>query len=341
MTEQPEQPEPSAPLPPKHSLVVDTADRIDKAVARHFPDAGRKQLARLFDDGAVKVKGKRAKKGDRVVPGDVIELAQTPLGDDALAPLPDPEAAARLVVLLERPEVIVVAKPAGMPSQPLRAGELGTAANAIAARYPECATISLSLRPNLVGPDLSASLAADPTQQRDRDPRDGGIVHRLDIGTSGALIAARTVGMYTALRAAFGTGLVEKHYLAIVEGRPVSRECIAPLAQRGKRAVVDETDGLAATTQFTVLNSSATHALVRCTGQTGRMHQVRAHLAHVGAPIVGDTLYGAAALPDDTGFFLHAERVTFPIGSERVTVTAPLPERFTAMLATTGLAVPT
>jgi len=299
------------PTEPVHVTAAETG-RIDKELARHFPHAGRRQLAQLFDDGCVRVRGKRAKKGDFVSPGDDIELSRTPASADDLRPAPDPAAAERITILLERPELVVIAKPAGMPSQPLRAGELGTAANALAHRYPECAAIGA-------------------------DPRDGGLVHRLDIGTSGALIAARTPETYAALRDAFGAGAVDKRYLAITEGRPVSRECDAPLAQRGKRVVVDHTDGLAAYTAFTVERASATHALVRCAAQTGRMHQIRAHLAYVGAPIAGDTLYGGQPLPDHDGFFLHGAELTFPLGAERIRVEAPLPERFTAALAACGL----
>jgi 23S rRNA pseudouridine1911/1915/1917 synthase len=286
--------------------------RVDKELTRHFPDAGRRQLAELFDDGCVRVGGKRAKKGDRVNTGDIIELTRTPVSGAAMRPVADPEAAANLVVLVERPELIAIAKAAGMPSQPLRAGELGTAANAIAARWPECAELG-------------------------DDPRDGGLVHRLDIGTSGVLVAARTQAVYRALRDAFGSGRVEKQYLAITCGRPVSRECEEPLAQRGKRVVIDHTDGLAASTQFTVEHASATHALVRCHARTGRMHQVRAHLAAVGSPIAGDTLYGGDELPGHDGFFLHAAQLVLPLDAERVVLEAPLPERFVRALAAVNL----
>ncbi len=284
-------------------LVVEEADRVDKALAKFFPDAGRRQLAQLFDDGCVRVAGKRAKKGDRVVAGDVIELSREPVHGDALRPAPDPDVA--LDILLERTDLVAVNKPAGIPSQPLRAGELGTVANAIVHRFPECVAIG-------------------------DDPRDGGLVHRLDIGTSGVLVAARTPETHRRLREAFGAGLVDKEYLAIVDGRPVSRDCDAPLAQRGKRVVVDHTDGLAAFTSFVVERATATHALVRCTAQTGRMHQVRAHLAHVGSPIVGDTLYGGS--PHEGGFFLHAEKLVLP-DHPVTTIIAPLPARFTAELA--------
>ena len=280
--------------------------RVDKALAAHFPDAGRRQLAELFDAGAIRVRGKRAKKGDRVAAGDIIELERTPVSGEALRPQPDPSLT--LDILVERPDWVAVNKPAGLPSQPLRAGELGTIANALAARFPECAAIG-------------------------DDPRDGGLVHRLDIGTSGVLIAARSPDAYARLREAFGSGQVEKHYLALTDQRPVSRECDAPLVQRGNHVAVDHTDGLAAYTQFLVERATASHALVRCIARTGRMHQVRAHLAHVGAPIAGDALYGGAALPGHEGFFLHAEKVTLP----DATIEAPLPARFSAALGAVGL----
>lgn len=286
-------------------VTVELADRVDKALARHYPEAGRRQLAELFADGCVRIKGKLVRKGDRVVPGEVIELARAPVWGDAMRPVADPDAAARLVVLVERADLIAIDKPAGMPSQPLRAGELGTVANAIAARWPECTAIG-------------------------DDPRDGGLVHRLDIGTSGVLVIARTAEAYRALRDAFGSGTIAKTYLAITDGRPVSRDSDAPLAQRGKRVVVDHTEGLSAYTSFVVERESPAHALVRCTAQTGRMHQVRAHLAHVGSPITGDTLYGGA--PAD-GFYLHAATMKLP----DLDLEAAMPERFATALVTFGL----
>jgi 23S rRNA pseudouridine1911/1915/1917 synthase len=293
-------------------VTADAADRADKVLARHFPDVGRRRLAELFDDGCVKIGGRRARKGDRVAAGDVLELTREPLAGEALRPAPDPAAAAQLAILVERPDLVVVAKPAGMPSQPLRAGELGTAANGIAARFPECAAIG-------------------------DDPRDGGLVHRLDIGTSGALVIARTEAAYRALRDALGAGAIDKQYLAITDGRPVARECEAPLAQRGRRAVVDHTDGLAAHTVFAVERAAGAHALVRCTARTGRMHQVRAHLAYAGAPIAGDALYGGAPLPGFDGFFLHAARIALPLADGPLVALAPEPERFALARAACGL----
>jgi 23S rRNA pseudouridine1911/1915/1917 synthase len=299
-------------------IVVETADRADKAVAKHFPEAGRRQLAELFDAGEVRIRGKRAKKGDRVAAGDEIELLREPVWGDALRPAPDPNVA--LDILLETPELVAVNKPAGVPSQPLRAGELGTIANGLAARFPECAAL---------GDDHHESRFAG------YDPRDGGLAHRLDIGTSGVLVAARTEASYRALRDAFGGGGVTKTYLAITDALPVSRECEEPLAQRGDHVAVDHTDGLPAHTMFSIVRAGDRHALVRCTASTGRMHQVRAHLAHVGAPITGDVLYKGLPLAGEAGFFLHA--ATFAIASMALTIEAPLPARFTAALAAVGL----
>ncbi|HEX4450613.1 MAG TPA: RluA family pseudouridine synthase [Kofleriaceae bacterium] len=288
----------------KHT--VDADDRADKALAKHFPEAGRRQLGELFDAGEVRVNGKRAKKGDRVVAGDVIELAREPVWGDALRPVADPSVA--LEILLETPELVAINKPAGVPSQPLRAGELGTIANGLVARFPECAAIG-------------------------DDTRDGGLVHRLDIGTSGVLVAARSEASYRALRDAFGTGAVAKTYLAICDALPVSRDCEEPLAQRGDHVVVDHTDGLSAHTTFSIERAGSQYALVRCTATTGRMHQVRAHLAHVGAPITGDALYKGLPLDGFDGFFLHA--ATLDVAGHRIE--APLPARFVEALAAVGL----
>ena len=285
--------------------------RIDKALAKHYPDAGRRQLAELFDEGLVRLHGKRAKKGDRVVAGDIIELEREPVSGDALRPVPDADVP--ITILLERADVVVLDKPAGIPSQPLRAGERGTVANAIISRWPECAAIG-------------------------DDPRDGGLLHRLDIGTSGAIMAARDEATYRALREAFGQGLVEKEYVALTDARPVSRDTDAPLVQRGDHVRVDHTDGLPAYTSFSVERASDTHALVRCVAQTGRMHQVRAHLAHVGSPITGDARYGGKPLAGTDGFFLHAAKIAFAVGGETIVVESPLPARFREALALVGLA---
>jgi 23S rRNA pseudouridine1911/1915/1917 synthase len=291
-------------------LVVeaDEEGRIDRFLVRRFPDSSRRLLQDLFADGAVRIGGRVAKKGDRVSAGAEVTLARTPAQGEDLRPLPDPDAAARLRVLHLDEDVVVVDKPPGMPSQPLRPGELGTVANGLAVLHPECGAVS-------------------------DDPRDGGLVHRLDIGTSGALIAARTRAAWASLRAAFGGGEVAKEYLALVETAPVASGCDLPLAQRGKRAVVDLGEGLPAHTEWEVVAHHGERRLLRCRATTGRMHQIRAHLAQCGAPIVGDELYGGRPFPGLVGFFLHAALVRFPGRGGAVTVEAPLPPDRRAVIA--------
>jgi 23S rRNA pseudouridine1911/1915/1917 synthase len=286
------------------------AGRIDTALARRFPGAGRRRLAALFESGAVRVDGRRAKKGDRVAAGARIELAEPPERSDDLRVEPDPEVAARLPILWRGSDALAVSKPAGIPSQPLRAGELGTAANGIVHLVPACATAS-------------------------DDPRDGGLVHRLDIGTSGVLVAATTPAAWRRLRTAFSTGGVAKRYLALTTAAPVRMHCEAALTQRANRVVIDEAEGLAAATDFAVQAAAGPWFLIACTARTGRMHQVRAHLAHLGAPIAGDRLYGGAPVDGLDGFFLHAW--SLKVDGEPIDVTAPLPDDRAALLSSFGL----
>lgn len=281
----------------------DDDDRLDRIVARRFPGASRRKVMALFDDGAVRVNGRRARKGDRVQVGATVEVLAAPADAASLRVTPDPEVAAALAWLAIDDDRVAIGKPAGMASQPLVAGERGTAASGVVARFPECAEV------------------AD-------DPRDGGLVHRLDAGTSGVLVAARTRAAWQRLRAAFTDGAVVKTYLALTETAPVARACDAPLSQRGPRAVVDYTDGQPAHTTWEVIERLGERTLVRCTATTGRTHQVRVHLATAGAPIVGDERYGGAPLEGLTAFFLHAESIA--IAGARYH--APLPVDRAALL---------
>lgn len=282
----------------------DEAGRLDKLLARRYPDAPRRALAELFSTSAVRIGGRAARKGDHVEPGMEVTLDRAPATGEDLRPVADPEVASVLRVLYRDDELVVVDKPPGMPSQPLRPGERGTAASGIVHLHPECAAVS-------------------------DDPRDGGLVHRLDIGTSGALIAARTRAAWARLRGAFGAGEVHKEYLALTEAAPAMRECDLPLAQRGKKVVIDLAEGLPAETRWEVVAKHGERRLLRCVATTGRMHQIRAHLAHAGAPIVGDDLYGGKPFDGLIGFFLHAALVRF----EGKTVEAPLPADRRAVLA--------
>ena len=267
---------------------------------------------RLIAAGAVRVDGKRAAKGARVAVGARIEIAAaaaTTKDGGRSPPLPDPELGRALRVIHEDADLVAVDKPSGMPSHPLRPGERGTVANALVARYPECA-------------------GAAP------DAREGGLGHRLDTATSGVLVAARSRAAWEGLRRALGAADCEKRYLAEVEGAPpAAGEITAPIGRRGRHGGTVRVDGgrnpLPAETRWTVLAQGSATALVEARLRSGRPHQVRAHLAAAGHPIVGDDRYGgggavAAACPQ---LRLHAAgvRLTHPVTGAALVIEAPRP----------------
>jgi 23S rRNA pseudouridine1911/1915/1917 synthase len=304
-------------------LPLTAAGRLDRALADAL-GLGRALVKRAFQLGEVRIDGRRVRASDPVRPGALVEI-----GVDAPAgpPLPEPEMP--LTVLWEGERSIVVDKPAGIAVHALMSGEGGTLANAVAGRFPECAE-------------------AAP------EPREGGAVHRLDVETSGCVLFARDHEAWDQLRAQFRDQSVEKVYLALVAGRvSAGGVTTVPLAQRGGRvvtvpdAVAEErlrakgtSRARAAETHWEVERAFERHTLLRVRIVTGVMHQIRAHLAHLGHPVAGDLLYGgeAAALAGLDRHFLHAWRLSFdpPGGAARVEVVSPLPRALAGVLA--GLA---
>ncbi|HET7753985.1 MAG TPA: RluA family pseudouridine synthase, partial [Anaeromyxobacteraceae bacterium] len=291
----------------KHELrlPLTATGRLDRAIADAL-GVGRAPVKQAFHDGAVRLRGRRARASDPAAPGALVEIE---LPETAGAPAPASELPLR--VLVELPRCLVVDKPAGMATHPLLADEGGTLANAVVARYPECADAS-------------------------PDPREGGAVQRLDVETSGCVAFARDADAWAALREQFAKRTVEKVYLAVVVGRmTVGGTCSLPLAQRGGRVLVVPDPERAprgagrpreALTHYEVVRTLPRHTVVEVRIVTGVMHQIRAHLAALGHPVVGDVLYGgdAAAVHGLLRHALHAQRLSFdaPDG-ERVTAEAP------------------
>jgi 23S rRNA pseudouridine1911/1915/1917 synthase len=278
-------------------------------------------VKRAFQLGDVRVGGRRAKASDPVTPGGLVVVELEP---PAGPPAPEPDAPLR--VLLEHPRLLVVDKPAGVAVHPLAPGEGGTLANAVVARYPECAEAS-------------------------PEPREGGAVQRLDLETSGCVVFARDPEAWEELHEALRARQVDKLYLALVLGRVTSGGVLSvPLAQRGGRVVpapdLEAEERLVAKglhprpaeTHYEVEKAFERFTLLRVRIVTGVMHQIRAHLAHLGHPVAGDTQYGgeAAAVPGLARHFLHAWKLGLEApGGERVDVESPRPaelERFLAGL---------
>lgn len=294
-------------------VVEDASGRIDVLVGDKC-SLSRAKVKALFEDGAVKVNGRRVKKGVAIKVGDTVEVelpAAVAAGE--LAAVAD--ASVVLKVLHEDASLVFVEKPAGLPSQPLAAGEKGTVANGLIALYPEMAKV------------------AD-------DPREAGLCHRLDKETSGVILAARTREAWQAMRAAFSEGgEIEKHYLALVSGPLADEgEIDIPLAHAGDHVVPSESEGRPAFSIFKVLKRHGVWSLVDVQLVTGVLHQVRAHLAAIGASIAGDTLYGGKVLPGLDRFFLHASslEVTHPVSQKRVHVECQLPSELSSALAKAG-----
>jgi 23S rRNA pseudouridine1911/1915/1917 synthase len=287
--------------------------RLDRLVARHVPGVGRQTARELFGAGRVTSGGRRVRAATPAVAGD--EVSVDFAGDHA-----EPDASVVLDVRLEMSTHVVVNKPSGQPSAPLAAGELGTLANGLVARYPEMAEVG----------------------HRAREP---GLLHRLDTETSGLLVAARTQAAFTTLKRALASGRLVKRYLAVTSARdlPDSGVIDRPLspdpARRGRvfaHASAPEDYARPAVTQYRVLRRTAAHTLVELEAKSAFRHQIRAHLASLGAPLVGDTLYGGEPFRDGSArHALHASYLAWG-GDASVPsflVTAELPEDLAALIS--------
>lgn len=257
----------------------DVGERLDVFLARRVPDLSRARAKALIETGEARVDGRRVKKSYALTAGERVTLEELP-GPADFDAAPDPSLG--LEVVLETDRYVVVDKPAGVPSHPLRQGELGTLAGALLARYPEMRGVGY----------------------RKREP---GILHRLDTGTSGLMLAARDPATFEELRRMLRGGEIEKRYLArcvgVVPAPSVIDKPIAtdPRDRRKVRACTDprEVQRLGARAARTeVLRSTPAEqgSLVELRADSARRHQIRVHLASIGHPLLGDSLYGGPPL---------------------------------------------
>ena len=269
----------------------------------------RSQAARLIAEGRVRVNGKPAAKSARLSGGETVTVDVPQLRETALPPQDIP-----LDVVYEDDDVIVVNKPTGLVVHPAPGHPDGTLVNAL---LHHCGD----------------SLSGIGGEKRP------GIVHRIDRDTSGLIIAAKNDAAHLALSAQLKDHSLSRTYECLVTGnmKQDSGTVDAPIgrssADRKKMAVVPT--GRRAVTHWEVVARYPGVTHLRCRLETGRTHQIRVHMAHIGHPILGDTVYGAKKpVPGLTGQCLHATGLRFvhPRTGKPVELHCPLPPEFTAML---------
>ena len=286
--------------------------RLDLFLARVMPGISRRAAGRLIGEGAVLVDGVTADKGLRLQSGHSVSVPdQHDLGQGVI---PDPEMAIEILHL--DADVVVVNKPAGIHTHPLDASERGTLAGFLVAKFPETASVGHS--------------SLEP-----------GVLHRLDQGTSGVVLAARNSAAFEELKKQFKSGRVTKTYFAVVQGEtPDTGSIQMPLKKsgpRGEKVVVVKQGEAArihpqpAVTNFWTFGHRAGCSLCEIVIPTGVRHQIRVHMAAIGHPLVNDALYGSA-LPvpglEPGRHLLHAWKIAFdhPVTGERIIVESQMPE---------------
>ncbi|HVC31843.1 MAG TPA: 23S rRNA pseudouridine(1911/1915/1917) synthase RluD [Steroidobacteraceae bacterium] len=304
----------------RHCLVLPASVaglRLDQALARELPQYSRARLQGWIETGAVQVDGRQLRGKDKVLGGEQVQIAARLEADDRVAPEAQP-----LAVVHEDRALFVINKPAGMVVHPGAGNPGHTLQNALLALDPKLARV----------------------------PR-AGLVHRLDKDTSGLLVVARTPEAHARLVAALAEREIERSYLAICNGAMTGGATVdAPIGrhrtQRTRMAV--RNDGREAITHYRIEKRYRAHTLVRVQLETGRTHQIRVHLAHIGYPIIGDPVYGgrrrlpagcspalAAALSAFPRQALHAARLALahPITGRALDWEAPVPDDMARLLA--------
>jgi 23S rRNA pseudouridine1911/1915/1917 synthase len=290
----------------------DARERLDHYLVRLGWARSRRAAREMLAGGLVRVNGRVLRKGETVGGGDAVEIAET---SSLPALAPDPEV--KIEVLFRDASVLVVDKPAPIACHPLRPGELGTLMNGVAAAFPQ------------------SIVAGD-------NPREGGLVHRLDNGTSGALLVALQPPAFTALREAIRAGRIRRDYQALVAGNlKESLQLEKPLAHdpRNPRRMIavvsNEAGARPAATVVEPIRRFGNFTLVAVRPRTGMRHQIRVHLADAGYPIAGDALYGGPPLDAlaEGRFWLHLAEIEFrsPV-SGPVRVRSPLARELEAAL---------
>ena len=279
--------------------------RLDAALLMRFPTVPRAFAREACESGQVKVNGRSAQKGLKLRAGDHIEVLRI---DEAKDNRPAPDMSVRTNCIFEDSHLLAFDKPAGISVQPLTRKETGTLMNGVVARWPECVGVGDS-------------------------PLMAGALHRIDSGTSGLVLVAKTAASFENLRSQFTAQTVKKTYLALVEGSVAFggtlENDLVQMPGLGYCKMVDLRKARLSESERRTLADKALHAVtaykpvgmthveneertfLEVTIHTGVTHQIRAQLALAGMHIVNDRLYGAFAVENMTGHCLHALAASF------------------------------
>ena len=287
-------------------------ERLDVFLTGRLPEFSRSRVQGLIKDGFVRVGGQVVTKTGRdLEAGEALEVRIPPPLPTGLIPENIP-----LDILFENDDLLVVNKPAGMVVHPSPGHESGTLVHAALGYAPGIEGIGGEERP--------------------------GIVHRLDKETSGLIVIAKNERAHRWLQDQFRDRSVEKYYLALVDGAPptpsgrVDAAIGRNTSHRKMMGVVPEAKGRAAVSEYRTLEAFPDHTLLEIHPLTGRTHQIRVHLAFLGCPVTGDTVYGRhrPSVPLDR-HFLHAFRLKITLPGEQTprAFEAPLPPELERVLA--------
>lgn len=290
-------------------VVTDAGKRLDKLISEQLPELTRSAVQHLMQDGCVTIAGKTVKKNTKAAAGDIITVELPEPREVAIEPENIP-----LDIVYEDADIIVVNKPKGMVVHPAPGNWSGTLVNALMYHCGDSLSgINGEIRP--------------------------GIVHRIDKDTSGLLVVAKNDRAHQSLAEQIKVHSAGRRYYAVVYGTPREQKGIvnAPIARhpvdRKKMAVI--AGGREAITHYEVLEQYTGYSYLTFLLETGRTHQIRVHMAHIGHPIIGDPLYGPSKDKWKLqGQCLHAGELslTHPATGERMTFQAPLPAYFTTVL---------
>ncbi len=291
----------------RHIENVWSGVRLDAALLDAFPSSTRAFVREAIASGNVKVDGRLAAKGLKLKGRHFVDISELAEAKDNTV-LPD--ASVEVAEVWRDEALLAYDKPCGQSVQPLSRTETGTLMNGVVARHPECAGIGDS-------------------------PLVAGALHRIDGGTSGLVMVARTADAFEKMRRQFADRKVEKTYLALVEGKVDQDGVISGFLQHDRRldyCRMTEGGEMFAETRYEPIahlrEGNEDRTLLKVVIFTGVTHQIRAQLAAKGMHIVNDRLYGAFAVEDMQGHCLHSWKAKFahPVSGEEVEISAPPPK---------------